>query len=355
MNQPRSVRLGELARVCSGRLIDPGRTDVVVDAVAFIEEADASAVTWVQNARYAREIGRTRAGAILGTEALLGGDSRGIAVADVELALIRVLELFEIPPVFPERGIHASAVVHETARLAAGVAIGAGTVVRPGAIVGENSILCEGVVVGAGVRVGRDCVFHPRVVVYDRCRIGDRVIIHAGAVIGADGFNYVFREGQHRRIPQIGDVVIEDDVEIGANSCIDRAKTGSTRIGRGTKIDDQVMVGHNSQVGPHCILIGQTGLSGSTRLGSGVVMGGRAGSSPGIKIGDGATLGAGSIAWNDLAPGGTYSGSPSRDHRLELRERARVRQLGELFENVKALTKRIAKLEAATADHPEPR
>jgi len=355
MSESRKFTMQALAEACGGRLIDATRGQTRIGNIAFIESAGPEALTWIQDPRWAAKRTESKAAAILGTDALLQNDPRGIVVQDVELALVEILDRFEIPQARPAPGVHPAAIVDRTARIAPGASIGAHAVVRSGSEIGENSVLYEGSTVGADVRIGRDCVLYPQVAIYDRCEIGDRVVIHAGAVIGADGFNYVFRGGRHRRVPQIGNVVIEDDVEIGANSCIDRAKTGCTRIGKGTKIDNLVQVGHNSQVGPLCILAGQTGLAGSVRLGTGVVFGGQGGCIHSIEIGDRARIGVKSIVWHDLPPDKTYSGMPAQEHKLEMRERARVRQLAEWFQRVTDLTKRIEQLEAAAADHSKAR
>src|SRR5262249_25546665 len=159
-----------------------------------------------------------------------------------------------------------------------------------------------------------DCEIFPNVYIGDRCVLGDRVVVKPGAVIGSDGFGLIFREGRHQRVPQIGNVILEDDVEIGANSCVDRAKFGATVVGRGTKIDNLVQVAHNCTTGPHCILAGQVGLSGSVHLGAGVLMGGRAGSTHGVTICDGVRMGLTSVATKDLTTPGDYAGTPARPH-----------------------------------------
>jgi UDP-3-O-[3-hydroxymyristoyl] glucosamine N-acyltransferase len=296
----------------------------------------------------------TQAGAIIGTERLLGGDARGLIVDDPELAIAQVLELFLVPYESPGPGIHPTAVVHPAARLGSGVAVGALAVVHAGAKVGDRSVIHEGVSIGKDVRIGHDTVIHDRCVIYDRCEIGNNVIIHAGAVIGADGFGYIYRDGKHRKIPQIGTVIIEDDVEIGANTCIDRAKLGATRIGRGSKIDNLVMVAHNVRIGPLCILAGQCGLSGSVRLGAGVALGGQVGIIHGIRVGDGAQAGARSCIIGDVAEGEIVWGTPARERISVLRDQARVRKLTVFFEQVAKLEQRVADLEAA-ADHREAR
>lgn len=354
MPQPRNHTVQDLADLCRGKLADPARAETVVQQVAFIEEAGPDAVTWITEGKHAKALKTTQAAAIVGTEALLRGDRRGIIVADPELAIAQVLELFDLPQEAPPPGVHPSAIVHPGARLGPGVAVGALAFIHSGAEIGDNSVIHEGVSIGKDVRIGRNTLIYDRCVIYDRCQVGNNVIIHAGAVIGADGFGYIFREGRHRKVPQIGVVIIEDDVEIGANACIDRAKLGATRIGRGTKIDNLVMVAHNVQVGPLCLLAGQSGLSGSVRLGAGVALGGQVGIIHAVRVGDGARLCAQSGVIGDVDAGSVVLGFPARDRLTVLREQVRVKQLPALFEQVIKLEQRVANLEAA-ADHREAR
>jgi UDP-3-O-[3-hydroxymyristoyl] glucosamine N-acyltransferase len=354
MPEPPSFTIRALAETCGGRLADSSRSGTLIRRAAFIEEAGSDAVTWVSEGKHAKTLRSSAAAAVIGTAALLGDDPRGIVVTDPEWAIAQVLELFRVPYESPTPGVHSTAVVHPRARLAPGVAVGALAVVHSGAEIGENSVIHEGVSIGKDVRIGRNAVIHDRCVIYDRCEIGHNVIIHAGAVIGADGFGYIFRDGQHRKVPQIGTVIIEDDVEIGANTCVDRAKLGATRIGRGSKIDNLVMVAHNVRIGPLCILAGQVGLSGSVRLGAGVALGGQVGIVHGVRVGDHAQLGAKSAVIGDIAEGETVWGIPARERMSVLRDQARVRKLAALFEQVAKLEQRVADLEAA-ADHREAR
>jgi UDP-3-O-[3-hydroxymyristoyl] glucosamine N-acyltransferase len=352
MSEPQEHTVASLARQCRGRVADASRADTAIRRVAFIDEATPDAVTWITEGKFAKALAATKAGAVIGTQAVLGDDPRGIIVADPEAAIAQILELFDVPQERPAPGVHPTAVVHPEASLAKDVAVGALAVIHKGVSLGEGAIIHEGVSIGRDVKIGRQSIIYDRCVIYDRCEIGNNVIIHAGAVIGADGFGYIFRDGRHRKVPQIGTVVIEDDVEIGANTCIDRAKLGATRIGRGSKIDNLVMIAHNVRLGPLCLLAGQVGLSGSVRLGTGVAMGGQAGVTDGVHVGDAARIGAKSAAIGDIGGGEIVWGIPARDHKTVLRDQARVRKLHELFEHVARLEQRVAELEAA-ADHRE--
>ncbi len=345
----KTYTVADLAAQCKGRFTGtPQEAARPIRTISTLWDATPEDVSWIMDAKYAKSVADCRAAAIIGSESLIGTHPRAILVEDASLAVAEVLDLYWTPPHAPAPGVHPSAVVDQTAVLGEQVAVGAHTVIGPGARIGERSIIHEGVSIGADVAIGRDCTLYDRCVIYDRCTLGERVILNAGVVIGADGFGYIFREGRHRRIAHIGTVRIEDDVEIGANSCVDRAKIGSTVIGRGTKIDNLVQVAHNVQMGPLCILAAQTGISGSVRLGSGVLAGGQSGIVDGVEIGDGARLGAKSAIIGDISPGLAVFGIPAQKSSEFFRQEARVRKLPKLNDQVAELARRVAKLEAAT-------
>lgn len=345
--------IAQIAQWCGGRLqsgIASGTE--MIRGVETLANADASQVSWITSASHRRTLAETRAGAVIGKEADLEGFARAIIVADPEAAIAEILARFQTPLVMPPIGVHPTAIVDATARLGRNVALGAHVRIGPGAEIGDNTILLRGVDVGAWVRIGADCVLHPNCVVYDRSQLGNRVILHAGAVIGADGFGYIFREGRHRKVPQIGIVVIEDDVEIGANSCVDRAKVGATRIGRGSKIDNLVQVAHNVQLGQGCILVSQTGVAGSSRLGNGVVMGGQSGVIDGLTIGDRVQIAAKTAVFKDVPAGQVVVGTPARERTAFFRNEVRINRLSSLYEQVAELKKKVAELERATNHRP---
>ena len=194
-----------------------------------------------------------------------------------------------------------------------------------------------GAYVGEGAAIGNSVWIHPRVCVMPGMQIGDRVVLHAGCVIGSDGFGWAFVDGRAERIPQVGNVVLEDDVEIGANACIDRAQTGSTRIGAGTKIDNLVQIGHNCRIGKHCVIASQTGLAGSTVIGDYVKVAGQVGFRGHMAVGSHVTIAGQSGVWGDVDDGATISGNPARDHRDDLRQEVMIRKLPKLFDRVEAL------------------
>jgi UDP-3-O-[3-hydroxymyristoyl] glucosamine N-acyltransferase len=348
---PTDLTVAHIAEICEGRLAGPGNhAGRSVRIVAPLVDSPEDAVTWLADEKLLVHLQTCRAAAVIGSEALVGSFERGIVVDDPEWAVARVLEAFWTPPQRPDVGIHPSAVVAPSAALGDGVAIGAQAVVGEGCTLGDRTILHPGVSLGAGVQIGRDSVVHDRCVVYDHCRIGDRVTLHSGVVLGADGFGYIFRDGAHRKLMHLGTVEIEDDVEIGANTCVDRGKLGPTRIGRGSKIDNLVMIAHNVQVGPCCIITGQCALAGSAVLGPGVVMGGRSGLSHGVTVGAESRIASGAVAFKDFPANSEVMGMPAQDAKAERRVIARVRKLSRLLDKVAALEKRVAELERAT-DH----
>ncbi len=350
MTNESGVSLQDIASRCGGRLLDPSRAEHRIVRVAPVDGAGEDSVTWVTDSRHARGLSDCKAGGIIGTDSLLEGDPRGIAVDDPELAMVRVLGMLGEANTPPAVGIHPTAVVDAGAEIGNGVAIGALAIVGPGVRIGDDSVIHEGVSLGAGVTIGCRSVIYDRCVVYDRCSIGNDCILHAGVIIGADGFGYVFRNNRHVKFPHIGTVQIEDDVEIGANACIDRGKFGATRIGRGSKIDNLVQVAHNVDIGPLSVVVAQCGLAGSARLGTGVILAGHVGVVESVAIGDGVRVGAQSVVTRDTQAGAVLLGYPARDHRKALREQAHMRRIGEYADRIAALEKRIAELEASK-DH----
>ncbi|RPH38930.1 MAG: UDP-3-O-(3-hydroxymyristoyl)glucosamine N-acyltransferase, partial [Planctomycetota bacterium] len=266
------VTLDDLARLVGGKVTGDGKT--VIRAVNGIREAGPGDITFLANSKYAPLLASTKASAVIvsdGTPAPIPT----LSVRNPDLAFGKVAELLGGASARPPAGVHPTAVVSPKATLGKNVSIGAGTVVEDGASIGDNSVLYPQVYVGVEAAVGPDALIYPQVVVRERCRIGARVILHSGTVIGSDGFGYATDKGVHHKIPQVGIVVVEDDVELGANVTVDRARFGRTVIGKGTKIDNLVQIGHNVVLGQGCLLVSQAGIAGSTRLGNYVVMAGQ--------------------------------------------------------------------------------
>jgi len=296
-------------------------TSTTVESLETVERAGNRSLTFVGAAKYARLLERSPAlAAVVSADVPLTEAARARAILRVKSAdhaMIAILERFAAPELLPEPGIDPSARIHPTAVIAPGARIGPCVTVGAGASIGARTALLDGVAVYQGARIGEDCVLHAHVVVRERCVIGNRVILASGVAIGTDGFGYrPSPDGRGiAKVPHIGNVLIEDDVEIGANSCVDRGKFGATRIGAGTKIDNLCQIGHNVRIGAHCVLAGQVGVAGSSVLEDYVVVGGQAGIAGHITIGRGARIGAQSGVAKSLAPGAEVLGSPAVDAR----------------------------------------
>lgn len=333
--------LGALAERISGRVVGDG--GVSVERLAAVDDIDATALTFATDERYLRLALASPAAAILTDEKLVDAAATYakplLVVGSVRVALADLLVLLE-PPRLPP-GIDPSAVIDPSAHLGTGVAVGALVYVGPRARIGDRTVLAAGAVVGADAAVGADCLFHPRAVLLDRCRVGDRVVLQSGATIGSDGFGWAFVEGGLRKIPQVGTVELGDDVEVGANTCIDRAQTGVTSVGDGTKIDNLCQIGHNCRIGKHTAIAGQTGMAGTTIVGDYVQVGGQSAFRGHITVGSRVVIAGASHIWGDVPDGAMVSGRPARHHRDELRGQALLRKLPKLFARVDALESAI--------------
>jgi len=324
----------------------PG-VDRAITGMATLAEAGADDLSFLGADAYLSEFAQTKAAAVIVHKRvkLPAANARTVfIVEDADLAVAKVLERLAPPVPRPPTGVDAAARIAPTATLGAGVAIGANVIVGERSSIGAGCVIHAGVYIGEDVLIGESCEIFPNVVIRERITIGDRVIIHAGSVLGTDGFGYRWDGSKHAKIPQIGTVIVEDDVEIGSCVCIDRAKFSSTRVGRGTKIDNLVQIGHNVQIGPHCIIVGQAGLAGSVRLGAGVVLGGQTAVRDHLSIGDGAMAAACSAIADDVEPKAIVSGMPALPHRQSLREQAALRRLPDLVVQVRKLEDQMRKL-----------
>lgn len=348
-SQPLTV--AELARQLGASVI--GDETRVVRRVATLEEAGEDALSWLGDAKYAQHLRHTRAAAVLVPENVseVSPGATLLVVRDPDIAMCDALRLLGPGPEQVPPGIHPTAVIAPGAEIEQ-PAIGPLVTVGPGSHIGPGTQLHAGVRIGANVRIGRDCVLWSGVVVRERCTLGDRVTVHAGTIIGADGFGYHTRRGRHVKIPHIGGVAIEDDVEIGANCCIDRARSGVTRIGRGTKIDNLVQIAHNCDIGEDCIIVAQCGISGSTTLEHHVVLAGQVGLIDHLRVGAGVTVAAQSGVTHDVPPGTVYRGTPATDDYAYRRSQIALRRLPEMMKQFKDLVRRVEELESA-ADHKD--
>ncbi len=287
---------------------------------------------------------KSRAAAVLTRpEVAMSAAKPLILVADARIAFLKMLEAFA-PTRDHVAGIHASAVIGDNVTIGEGVHIGAHCTIGRAAVVGDGVDIMEGVRIGAGCRVGDETIIYPNVVLYPCVTVGKRCIIHAGVVIGADGFGYAQVGNVLTKIPHIGTVRIEDDVEIGANTCIDRAKTAATVIGAGTKIDNLVHIAHNVRIGRCCLLVSQVGIAGSTSLGDGVVLAGQVGVVDHLSIGDGAQVGAQSGVRYDIPAGAKYFGSPAVPLTQRMRDIATTTRLPDALKQIRSMEKRLADL-----------
>jgi len=320
-----------------------GDAGVEVERVAGIDEAGPGDLTFVSGSKYAPRLATTRATAVI-VSPDLATSLPSLISSNPYLTYARAVALLD-PEVPPAPGVHPSAEVHPSALLGADVHVGALVVVGPRARVGRGSVLHPLVTVGEDTELGEDCVLHSGVQVRERCRLGNRVIVQNGAVIGADGFGFAKDEkGRYHKIPQRGIVVIEDDVEIGALTAIDRASLAETRIGRGVKLDNLVQIGHSVTIGEDTVLAGQVGIAGSTAVGSRVTLAGQVGVAGHLKVGDGVIATAQTGVPSSVEPGRVVSGYPAIDNRAWLKSSAVFAKLPELQKRVRDLEREIEEL-----------
>ena len=334
--------LQEIAQYLDGNV--SGDAQTMIGGLATLDEAGEGDLTFLANPKYAGKVATTGASAVLLPE---GGNPHGrnaIFHANPYLAFAKLLTLFYTKPSTP-LGIMPGALVAEGARLGADVTVHPGASIAAGVVVGDRVTLHPGVVLYPGVTLGDDVTLHANVSVRERCRIGNRVTIHDGTVIGSDGLGYAPDGDSWYKIPQIGIVIIEDDVEIGSNSSIDRAALEATRIGRGTKIDNLVQIAHNCIIGEDCMICSQVGISGSTRVGNHVIMGGQVGVAGHVTIGDNVVIAAKSGVPNSIAAKQLVAGIPAMPHREWLKASGIIPRLPEFRKTLNALEKRVAELE----------
>lgn len=321
----------ELAKEIGADVEGDGRADIA--SAATLEEAQPGQVSFLANAKYVRQIDQTRATAVIVAPGVKPANNVTLLkTIDPYYAFMKAVVRLHGHRRHPHAGVHPAANVDPTAT------IGEGTVIYPGAYVGPRA------------NVGRDCILYPNAVVYDDCVLGDRVILHAGTSVGTDGYGYATHKGIHHKIPQVGNVVIEDDVEIGACCSIERAALGSTTIGRGTKIDQLVVVGHGCKIGPHCLLVAQTGIAGSATLGHHVTLAGQTGVSGHLKIGNQVTVGAQSGIISDIDDQSTVVGSPAMPVSHARRVYMLFTQLPDIEKRIKALEQQMEELATGTDD-----
>jgi len=328
------MKLSAVAEALGARL-ENGLPDTEITGVAGIETAGPGQITFISNPKYAASARTTKAAAVIVAEDFPAITAAMLRSRNPYLDFARALELFHPRPQY-QAGIHPTAVVHASARLGNGAHIGPYVVVDEDVSIGQNAVLLAHVVIYRGVSIGDNFTAHSHSVVREFCRVGNNVILQNGVVVGSDGFGFAKdSDGRWHKIPQPQPVVIEDDVEIQANACIDRASVGETVIGRGTKIDNLVQVGHGSRVGEDSLLAAQVGIAGSTEIGNNVILTGQAGVVGHCKVGDGAIVTPQSGVAGDIPAGAIVSGSPAVDHKLWLKYSAALNRLPELIKHLR--------------------
>jgi UDP-3-O-[3-hydroxymyristoyl] glucosamine N-acyltransferase len=328
----------EIAKIVGGEVV--GDASATLKNFAPAERAQAGDLTFAENEDYFAQAEQSAATAIIAEKRFSSAKKILIRVPNARIAYAKTLALFFPEQKFPA-GIHPTAVIAKSVKIDPSAYVGPHCAVGERVKLGANSVLQGGNFVGDDSKIGDDVNLFPSVTIYPRTEIGNRVRIHSGTVIGSDGFGYVLDGGVHRKIPQIGNVVIDDDVEIGSNVSVDRGALGSTVIGRGTKIDNLVQIAHNVEIGEHSILVGQTGVAGSSKLGKYVVLAGQAGIAPHLKIGNQVIVGAQAGVMSDIPDGGKWLGSPAQPDKQAKRQMIAVQHLPDLFKRVAELEKKL--------------
>ncbi|HUF26298.1 MAG TPA: UDP-3-O-(3-hydroxymyristoyl)glucosamine N-acyltransferase [Gemmatimonadaceae bacterium] len=333
----RSHTADDLASAIDGRVIGDG--GAAVSAIVPLDRAGPSDIAFLARAEYAPLLAASRAGIVIVSPELAetpGTPRARIVVAKPYEALLELIPRFHAPP-GRQPGIDPQARIGHGVLLGRDAAVGPGTVIGDGARIGDRVTIGAHVAIGPGVEIGHDTLLHPHVTLYPGTSLGRRVIVHAGVRLGSDGFGYVWRDGEHRKIPHVGRCIIADDVEIGANSTIDRGSIDDTVIGAGTKIDNLVHVGHNVRIGRLCLLMAQVGIAGSARLEDGSIVAGQAGIGGHVTIGAGARIGGQAGVFGDVPPGESWSGYPARPHKESLRAHAALFRLAPLMRRLEQL------------------
>lgn len=331
------MKLYDIASLIKGLVSGDGEAEITgVSRAPGAKEGD---ITYLSGARFLRDVREGKASAVIVKSVISDLHKPQIVVGNPDLAFAQLLAAF-YPTSAPCPGISSYASVADDAVIGDNVAILQFVSVGKGVVIGRDTVIYPGVFIGDNSVIGESCVIHPSVTIRENITIGDRVIIHAGSVIGSDGFGYVFDGLAHRKIPQIGTVLIEDDVEIGSNTTIDRATTGATIIGRGTKIDNLVQIGHNVTIGKSVILVSQVGVGGSSNIGDGVIAGGQAGIPDHVSIEAGAMLGAQAGVVGNIKKG-IFSGTPAMPHRTFLKSSAIIQQLPGMKKKISELEEKI--------------
>ncbi|MFH1782049.1 MAG: UDP-3-O-(3-hydroxymyristoyl)glucosamine N-acyltransferase [Candidatus Omnitrophota bacterium] len=340
--------LEEIAAIVDGEII--GDKDTIVTGICGIKEAQKGDLTFVANSRYVSLMNQTKASAIITSKDVKSSPKPIIRTENPSIAFAKMVSLMAPNENKRPKGIHPTAVIGEKVKLGRNVAIQPYVVIEDNVEIKDNTIIYAGVYIGHHSKIGKDCKLYPYVIIRERVEIADRVIIHSGTVIGSDGFGFSTVKGVHHRIPQIGNVIIEDDVEIGVNVSIDRARFDKTLIKKGTKIDNLVQIAHNVIVGEHSIIVAQSGISGSTTIGNNVTLAGQSGVIGHVSIGDNTVVAGRAGVTKAVPPNSCVSGFPAKPHSIAKRINACVQTLPDMYKRVKCLEEEIDKLKSKKLD-----
>ena len=344
------MTIREIASILDGEIV--GNEELEITGLAKIEEAKAGDLTFLSNPKYRKFLETTAASAVIVSRSLNVTDREAshatlVRVSDAYGAFVIILQKFYPQPELLPREIHPSAIVDPTAKIGKNCSLGANVVIGPECSIGDNTVILPGTSLGNAVHIGNDCILYSNVSIRESCLVGDRVIVQPGEVIGSDGFGFAPRkDGTYQKIPQLGIVVIEDDVEIGANTCVDRATMGETRIGKGTKLDNLVQIAHNVTLGQNVVMAGEAGVAGSTKIGDNVMVGGNTAITGHITIANKVGIGGQSGVTKSITKeGSSYFGFPARELGRSMRIEVAVRQLPELLQTIQELEKKVQLLE----------
>lgn len=332
----------ELAQKVQGKLVGNGQ--VVIEETRSLEQSAPQAISFAIG-EYCEFVGQSKAGAVIVEAPIEGVSIPQIVVDNAKVAFSQILELYH-PPVVVPRTVHETAIIGENVTLGKNISVGPYCVINDNAVIGDNVVLHPYVYIGHNTKVGDDTVIYAGAVVHENCILGKRVVLRAKAVIGGEGFGFATENGVHTHIPQVGNVILEDDVEVGSCSCIDNATMGSTMVRRGTKIDNLVHLGHNVEIGEDCFLIAQVGIAGSTKCGNHVIFAGQTGCTGHITIGDNVTFAGKTGIVGNVPSNGTYAGFPMRPHKEWLKLAAYESRLPDMAKTIKRLEKELASLKA---------
>jgi UDP-3-O-[3-hydroxymyristoyl] glucosamine N-acyltransferase len=333
--------LGELAKYVGGRTT--GDPNIVIRAAATLGRAGEGDISFLANPKYQKQLESTKASAVI-TGKEIKTNAPLLVAEDPYYAFMQIVVLLHGHRKHRKVGISKKASISDTAKVGVDCQIHDFVVICDGAKIGDGCIIYPGTYIGPDVQTGNDCIIYPNVVIYDGCRIGNRVIINANSTVGEDGFGYASYKGEHHKIPHIGIVVIEDDVEIGAGCAVERGTLGDTVIGKGTKLGDLVAIGHGTKIGDHCLLVAQVGIAGSTTLGNYCVLGGQVGVVGHVTIGNNVTVAAQSGVINDIPDGKVVVGAPAIEAKLGRRAYSMIEHLPEIRQGVRQLQKKVQQL-----------